>query len=55
MANYNWTLFNFGRRNHLTIATVVDDDDFDRIVGRWLSGRVLGRYVSLFIPWRARR
>ena len=48
-------LFNFGRNNRLSLATVVDEHDYELVVGRWLSGRVLGRYVSVVIPWRSRR
>ena len=49
------TFFNFGRRNHLSLSTVVDDDDHKLVLGRWLSGRIFGRYVSIMIPWRHRR
>lgn len=46
-------LFDFGRRNHLSIAPIVADEDHGCVVGHWLNGRVLGRYVSLFMPfWR---
>jgi hypothetical protein len=48
-------LFNFGKRNRLSLCPVVDDDDHDLIIGRWLSGRIFGRYVSVFIPWKQRR
>lgn len=46
-------LFNFGRANHLSLVRVVRDDDYKQSIGRWLSGRLFGRYVSVFIPWRA--
>lgn len=39
-------LFNFGRNNHLHWARVVADDDYNQTVGRWLSGRIFGFYVS---------
>lgn len=48
------TIFDFGRSNRLGLAKIVSDDDFDRQIGVWLSGRLLGRYVSLFVPWRRR-
>lgn len=49
------TFFNFGRSNHLGMATIVDDDDWNIRTGYWLSGRVCGLYVSYFIPWRGKR
>lgn len=48
------TLFNFGRSNRLSLVSVVDDHDFDQMVGYWLSGRIVGRYVAVMIPWRKR-
>ena len=48
----HWTLFNFSRANHLSLSIVVSDDDHDRIVGRWLNGRIFGYYVNVMIPWR---
>jgi hypothetical protein len=52
---YNIDFFNFSRANHLSLSTIVDDNDYDLIVGRWISGRIFGRYVSIFIPWKGRR
>lgn len=49
------TLFDFGRANHLSIVIVVDDDDYEQGVGYWLSGRLLGRYISILIPWTRKR
>lgn len=46
------TIFNFGRANHLGWVTVVSDDDYDLQIGTWISGRVLGKYISWFIPRR---
>lgn len=48
------TFFNFNRRWRLSLSTVVSDDDYHRIIGKWLSGRLWGRYVSVLIPWRGR-
>lgn len=50
----HYTRFNFGRANHLSLCQVVSDDDYDKVVAIWLSGRILGRYVSISIPWRGR-
>lgn len=47
--------FNFGRANHLGLALVVSDDDYDLQTGWWLNGRILGRYVNVVIPWRRQR
>lgn len=47
-----WTVFDFGRANHLALATVVDDEDFNQQIGLWLSGRLLGFLVSILVPWR---
>jgi hypothetical protein len=52
---HNLTFFNFGRNNHLSLCSIVDDDDYHLIVGRWISGRIFGRYISIVIPWRERR
>lgn len=48
------TIFNFGRRNHLALGAVVDDVDYNQQIMWWLSGRVLGRYVSKKFPYRRR-
>lgn len=47
-----WRLFDRGRDNQLSLVEVVDDADYRRVVGVWLSGRVCGRYVSFYLPWR---
>lgn len=47
-------LFNFGRANHLDLSRVVDDDDYTRVVGLWLNGRICGRYLSVHLPWWGR-
>lgn len=39
-------------RNRLSLAVVVDDDDYRQQVAWWLNGKILGRYVSVNIPWR---
>lgn len=46
------TLFNFGRANRLSLIRVVQDDNVDLMIGRWLSGRICGRYVSVFFRCR---
>jgi hypothetical protein len=51
----NLTFFNFGKRNRLSLCPVVDDDDYNLVIGHWLSGRLFGHYISLMIPWRYRR
>lgn len=48
-------LFNFGPSNNLGWCAVRDDDDVDQQVGVWVSGRLLGLYISVKIPWRKRR
>jgi hypothetical protein len=47
-------LINFGRSNHLGWVAVIDNDDWQRRAGYWLNGRIFGRYVSLFVPWKGR-
>lgn len=48
------TLFNFGRANRLALSIVVDNDNHDQQIGRWLNGRIFGCFVSVMIPWRRR-
>ena len=38
--------FNFGRSNRLFLVTVCAADDY-RTLGYWISGRLLGCYISL--------
>ena len=38
-----------------SVPTVMADTDWDRRIGWWLSGRLAGRDVSLYLPWRDRR
>ena len=47
------TLFDFGRNNQLSWSQVCSDDCFSCNVGYWLNGRIFGRYVSVFVPWRS--
>ena len=51
---WDMTLFNFNRNNRLGTARVVADDDYSQQTGIWLSGRVLGFYISVRFPWRKR-
>lgn len=48
-------IFNFGRNNRLSLTRIVADDDYDMMVGWWLSGRIFGRYISYFFPIRPKR
>lgn len=54
MSRTYWPFFDLGHANQLALATVVDDNDWDQQVAFWLSGRIVGRYVSIRIPWRRR-
>ena len=44
-------LFDFGRRWRLAWTPVKSDYD-RRIIGRWLNGKLAGRYVSLYLQYR---
>jgi len=48
-------LLNISPRWCLGWAPVMADTDWDRRIGWWLSGRLAGRDVSLYLPWRDRR
>jgi hypothetical protein len=52
--NMAGTIFNFGRDNHLGWVWVVDDNDYDRVIAWWLSGRIFGRYISVPVRFRKR-
>lgn len=41
-----YTLFNLGRNMRLGVVPVVDDEDYSKHVGWWLSGRVFGVFIS---------
>lgn len=48
-------LFNFGRNNRLNIFTpIYSDIDWNEVIGWWTSGRILGKYISIYVPkfWR---
>lgn len=46
----SWRFFNFGRNFRLGATQVCSDDDYSRIVGIWISGRIFGLYINIMLP-----
>ena len=40
-------IFNFGRSNRVSVCRLVDD--YGVFDGWWISGRILGRYISWIV------
>lgn len=49
MYQYGVTLFDFGRSNRLSITPVYSDAPPYARAYWWISGRVLGRYISVTV------
>lgn len=42
-------LFNFGKKNRMSIMDICDDADHRKLISYWISGRIFGKLIHISI------